>query len=147
MKRQERRVQTFHTKRGDDNCKKISGATTITGQLDKSNVLIKWAINCTCDYLLENENITKETIEKAREESTKQKVEAGNIGTKVHNVADLTVKSLLGDRDAEVELVKELEEITDERALNGIKAFKQFLDKIGRENIIENNFNSCPITK
>jgi hypothetical protein len=78
----------------------IPSVTGITGILDKSNALIPWAVNVTCDYIINNWNerdgILK-LVSRARMESTRVKREAADIGTAVHDLVEVWIKKRLGE--------------------------------------------------
>jgi hypothetical protein len=75
---------------------KYAGVTTVISIIDKSGPLIPWAVKQTCDYihnrLTEGDMTINEVIALARKEATRQKEEAGAIGTTVHGMVEAWAK-------------------------------------------------------
>ncbi len=108
------------------NGKKSIGVTTITGLIDKSRVLIYWAVNLAKNYLLEIHNggdtITIEHIEEASKLHAQRKKEAADLGTMVHKWAEDYIGAKVAKR-------KGLEMPKDPRVLNGVIAFLKWVDE------------------
>ncbi|HMA99977.1 MAG TPA: hypothetical protein VKS21_03220, partial [Spirochaetota bacterium] len=95
--------------------------TQITGQLDKSDALIPWAIKSCCEYIHRNyddntniDNLLKKAKKEYREISKKAK----DIGTQVHDMIECYIKKQKIDDT----------NITNE-AHNGFKAFLKWEQK------------------
>lgn len=106
----------------------LISVTAITGILDKSRVLINWAVNtCTIPYIKQfldehaGEKFTAEELYPVLDEAAKQheirKQKAATIGDLVHDFAEKFVLYKTG----QIETMPELPE--DENAKNGVNAF------------------------
>lgn len=86
--------------------KLLPRVTEITGQLDKSTPLTYWAANCACDYIIDNlkhfyrrtESFINEddlypVIEKARKEFKNVSNKALDIGSAVHKIIEMHLKT------------------------------------------------------
>lgn len=108
------------------NGKKSIGVTTITGLIDKSRVLIYWAVGLTKNRLIEvfnsGEAITIEHIEDASKLHAQRKKEAADLGTMVHKWAEDYIGAKIAKR-------KDLEMPEDPRVLNGVIAFLKWVDE------------------
>jgi len=107
-----------------ENGKRISGVTSITGMIDKSQILIWWAIGLTKGYLLRVLSVGKigtEDIEEACKQHTIKKAEAGDIGTQIHGWIENWINN------------KKQELPTDEKVVNGINAFLKWIKETGIE--------------
>ena len=105
------------------NGRKSIGVTTVTGVIDKSRVLIYWAINLSKNYLLEvaqKGQITAEHIETASKLHAQRKEEAAALGTQVHKWAEDYIGAKISKR-IDIALP------TDERVLNGVLAFLKWV--------------------
>lgn len=102
----------------------LVSATGATGIVDKSRVLIQWAVNLMEDYLYKHvegcENLDRDELVKVIAEGKKQhtikKEEAGATGSKVHEWIELFIASKLNDTEAP-------DEPTEDGVLNGVNAF------------------------
>lgn len=107
------------------NGRKSLGVTTVTGTIDKSRVLIYWAVNLAKDYLvdaLNNGGITLDSIEIACKLHAQRKKEAADLGTQVHKWAEDYIGAKVSKR-------KDIEMPKDERVLNGVLAFLKWVDE------------------
>jgi hypothetical protein len=100
----------------------IPSVTSITGIIDKSRVLIYWAIGLTKDYLVEKFNsgqsITLDEIYEACEQHKIKKEEAASIGTQVHDWAErFSIAKTSGEQ------MPEIQDDFDDRVVMGINAF------------------------
>lgn len=73
---------------------KYPSVTTVLSVIDKSGPLVGWAVRETCDYIekrLDSDSgytytdVIRETIALARKEATRQKREASDIGSQIHD--------------------------------------------------------------
>lgn len=98
----------------------LVSSTSVTGLIDKSRVLIKWALNLARDFLItlltEGRVLTKADIEEAAVQHEIRKQEAADTGTQVHKWAENHVKSkMAGEPDPELP--------TEPQVLNGVLAY------------------------
>jgi len=107
----------------------LTSVTAATGIIDKSRVLIMWAVRLTENYLKGNIELLKKStkdieiigiIENACVQHQKVKEEAADLGSKVHAWAEAYIKAKPADR-------KKMELPDDERVLNGVTAFLKWL--------------------
>jgi CRISPR/Cas system-associated exonuclease Cas4 (RecB family) len=107
----------------DETGKTIQSVTTFTRIIDKSDALLGWATRLTAEYLLaklaNGEQITEIDIREAVQEHRRQKEEAADIGTQIHEWVSLWIK---GEKPPIPE---------DERIQNGINAFLTFQKEYG----------------
>ena len=70
------------------------GATTVLGQLDKSDGLIPWAVNCACKYIEINHKTEsfKNVISNAKKEWRTVKDDTADIGKEVHRLIEIHIK-------------------------------------------------------
>lgn len=98
--------------------KEIPSVTTATKIIDKSNILIAWAVKLVKNYLIEKidkgEPITNLDIEEAAKEPKRIKETAADIGTQIHDWIDQWIQG------------KEPAIPDDEKVRNGITAFLRF---------------------
>lgn len=109
------------------NGKPLISVTACTGVIDKSRPLMIWAERLAANDLLEKLNsgkkLTEEDILSATGLYKVRKKEAADIGTLIHNFAELWVKHQL-------KIVKEKPEMPeDEKVLNGAMAFLKWVDE------------------
>lgn len=125
----------FVSQRGDDpvheywllqkpKMKRLTGATTIIGVLDKSKALVPWAVDLTVDFLQEHQDLLKkknvdadEIYAQARAESERQKNLAAELGKAIHGWIEAHIK---GERPDMPE---------DENVLKGVMAFVDWKEK------------------
>ena len=104
------------------NGEKQIGVTTVTGLIDKSRVLIYWAVNLAKKHLkgvLEiNGSITEVDIEDACRAHATYLKDASSLGTQVHEWAESYINAKLKER-------KDIPLPEDERVMNGVLAFLQ----------------------
>jgi len=110
----------FTDKDGD----RILGVTSITNIIDKSPVLIPWAIKMMGNYLVyyAGQPITRELIDEAKREWRKVKEEAADIGSLIHEFAAQWIT-----------LKKKPEIPEDEQVRNGAIAFMKWVKDTGVE--------------
>lgn len=107
----------------------LTSVTSVTGMIDKSRVLIRWAVNLTKDYLLGNIELLKASTEEVairgivenaciQHEMVKQ--EAADKGTQVHNWCEAYIKAKPAERE-------KLALPEDEQILNGVTAFLKWI--------------------
>lgn len=105
----------------DENGQSIPSVTAATKIIDKSEILIAWAIKKVADYLIEKidkgEPITNLDIAEAKKEPRRFKETAGEIGTQIHEWID---QWLQGKNPAIPD---------DEKVRNGVTAFLRFQKK------------------
>jgi hypothetical protein len=108
------------------NGEKALGVTNITSLIDKSRVLIYWAVNLARDYLIEvhngNERINLGHIEIASKLHAQRKKEAADLGTLVHLFCEEWIKAKVAKR-------KDIAMPEDPRVLNGVIAFLKWVDE------------------
>lgn len=98
----------------------IPGATSILGILAKP-ALIQWAANKTSEYVVQNlkEGASKEEIERvcleAKEKHVRLKEEGGDVGTKIHALAEKLFKG------------QPIEVPTEPMVLNGFNALREWI--------------------
>lgn len=96
--------------------------TSVLSIIDKSGPLIPWAVKATCDYI-ENKTsdgvFLQEAITLARKEATRQKEEAADIGSAVHQAIHEFVKT------------GKTPTFADERATNAWEAFTKWALSVG----------------
>jgi len=101
--------------------KPIYSVTSVTGIIDKSNILIAWAVGKVKTYLIEKldngEQITILDIEEAVKEPRRIKETAADIGTKIHE----WINQWLEGKNPKIP--------EDDKVRNGITAFLQFQKK------------------
>ncbi len=109
----------------------LTSVTAATGIIDKSRVLIPWAIRLAEEYLKGNIELLKKStkdieilgiIENACVQHQKVKEEAADKGSQVHAWAEAYIKAKPAERKA-------LELPDDEQVLNGVTAFLKWLKK------------------
>lgn len=102
----------------DEKGQPIISVTTATRIIDKSEILVAWAIKKVKEYLIEKidkgEPITNLDVEEASKEPRRFKETAGDIGTAIHEWID---QWLQGKKPAIPD---------DEKTRNGITAFLRF---------------------
>jgi len=100
----------------------LPSVTGITGIIDKSRVLVNWAVGLTKDYLLEKfnsgEKIDLDLIYEACNQHNKKKEEAASIGTQVHDWAE---KFSIAMRNGQE--MPDIRDDFDDRVIMGINAF------------------------
>lgn len=98
--------------------KRLSGVTSITGQVDKSRGLMAWQERLSREYLEDyvGKKLTKAIIDEAVSQHRLKKEEACDIGSLVHDWIEKYVKVRL-ENGEKPEYPK------DEKAMNGILAF------------------------
>lgn len=103
----------------DENGKRLKSVTTFTGVINKSEILIAWAIKLARNYLtgkLDNgEQITVLDVEEACKQHRLKKEEAADIGSQIHD----WIEKFLKEGKTKVP-------DADERVINGIQAFLSF---------------------
>lgn len=112
------------TKAGTPRKKRLTGVTTITGVIDKPN-LIPWASKMACnhmrEYLKEGEKYTMEElmpiIDEAQEKHNTTKNKAATTGSMIHDWAEKFAKAKANKEKIEIPKTE------DEQYLNGIMAF------------------------
>jgi len=108
----------------------LTSVTAITGVLDKSRALMKWAVNLTADYLrdwvmenpLEEMNLLA-AITTAKQRYTVKRDEAANFGSMVHDFAESFAKHKQGKQDA-----PEIDSQAPLEVINGINAFLDWVN-------------------
>lgn len=125
----------WYCKRGEKGT--IISVTGATSMLDKSAVLMNWAVNMAKDYLtttklqeLQETNdadkiigIVDEAIKVYRE----KKEEAAGIGKEIHSWVERYIKSNAGDRQKMIS-TKDFKKL-DEKIINGITAFLRWTNQ------------------
>lgn len=106
----------------------LISVTAVTGIIDKSRVLIGWAINLMAAHLKKYLEISTGTqftaeellpvIEEASKQHTIKKEEAGSIGGKVHEWAESFANAQINGSDA-----PEIKDDEEQGVLSGINAF------------------------
>ncbi len=101
----------------------IPSVTSFTGVVDKSTVLIGWAIKLMREFLLQKirdgESINEYDVEEASQQHRKRKEEAADVGTQIHDIVSKWIK-------------KQKYEIPDnEKVRNGFEAFLNFQKEHG----------------
>jgi len=80
----------------------LISVTAVTGMIDKSRVLIRWAVNLTKEYLLGNIELLKKStkdieirgiVDNACVQHEQVKKEAADKGTQVHDWAENYIKA------------------------------------------------------
>jgi len=107
----------------------LIGTTTATGMLDKSRVLIPWAVGLAQEYMLQaiygRESLPNhelhDIIHEACRQHTVKKEEAAGAGTIVHEWAEKFTVSVLNGEDA-----PGIDHEWPEEVLNGINAFLEW---------------------
>lgn len=98
--------------------------TGVTSLIDKSRVLIYWAVGLAKDHLIEIFNtgqpINLEHIETASKLHAQRKKEAADLGTEVHLWCEEYIKAKVSKR-------KDIEMPKDERVFNGVIAFLKWV--------------------
>lgn len=98
--------------------------------MDKSRALIPWAVNTNFDWLLENisdempKHVLEELIAEARNQHTIKKEKAADIGTQIHEFAEMFGKFKLGECECPV-----IPEDAVVEVKNGITAFLDWYNK------------------
>lgn len=105
----------------NDKGQPIYSVTAATGIIDKSNILIAWAVKLVKTYLIEKldngEQITTLDVEEAAKEPRRIKEAAADIGTRIHE----WINQWLESKNPEIP--------DDEKVRNGITAFLEFQKK------------------
>ncbi len=100
----------------------LMSVTSITGIIDKSRVLIYWAVGLTKDFLTDKfnsgEKIDLGLIYEACDQHKIRKQEAADIGTQVHDWAEQFSIAMRNDQSA-----PEIKDDWDNRVVMGINAF------------------------
>jgi len=103
--------------------KNIVSVTSLTSIISGStNILINWAVKLAKEYLLNSleKGITRDDIITACQLHLQRKKEAADIGTQIHEWISLWIKS---------NKKMTIENIEDEKVLNGVMAFLEFQEK------------------
>lgn len=110
---------SFYTQSGKDK-NRIPSVTSITGVIDKSAVLIGWAVRLAKDYLIEKlgrgEQIIEVDVIEAGKQHTIKKQEAADIGTRIHELAEQWIKTTKSGVTSE----------DSEAVINGFNAFLEY---------------------
>lgn len=99
--------------------KKLPSVTTILGILDKP-ALMYWAVNCCCDYILQNMNVKSsifDLVEEARKSWRTVQRQALDIGTKTHEAIQVYLETNKEPR------------IEDQKVLTAFIAFLEWKEK------------------
>jgi len=110
----------------------LVSVTSITGLIDKSGILLRWAGNLTKEYLknyLSDKLEVKATdlypiIDEAVIQHQIKKNEAADIGSQIHEFAEKYGKAKIDNTE-----LPQVGENTDERVVNGISAFLDWVEK------------------
>ena len=101
--------------------RRLCGVTTYLNIVDKSQVLIPWAVRTTVEYIRKNldqlQNDPKVLLEAARQESDNQKNIAGEIGSAIHSWIEKHIKG------------EQPEMPEDDKVLQGVNSFLQWIDE------------------
>lgn len=104
----------------------LVSVTSITGQVDKSRILLIWNNNLIKKYL-ENvplNNITRDVLELAIKEPDRVRDEAAKTGKKVHEYCE---KYILHDMDNTLEVPNVVDYQENEEVFNGVLAFRKWV--------------------
>ena len=103
----------------------IPSVTSITGQIDKSSALMRWAKGETEKVLLpfKDEPLTEMLIQSAVEAADTAKNHAASIGNEVHNYCELHVNALMNG--TQLPNIEDYDK--DENVFNGILAFLKWI--------------------
>lgn len=106
------------------NGKNVLSVTAITSLVDKSRVLIPWAVRCCTEYLTDlldrNLEITLAELEEASKQHTVKKEEAASLGSAVHDWCENWIK-------CQIDGTPKPEMPTDPNIINGITAFLKWI--------------------
>lgn len=103
----------------DEKGRQLLSVTKVSGLIDKSNILMGWAIKLMGQYLINemvngNDRITEELIETAKKKYKEAQMEAKDIGKEIH---EWISQWILGKKPKMPE---------NEKVVNGISAFLKF---------------------
>ena len=104
----------------------LPSVTSITGQIDKSTILLMWAKRVTSEKLFSVpfSDLTPEILAEAVDAPDTEKNNAARIGSEVHDYCEKHVKALMGGQ--KLPNIEDYDD--DENVFNGILAFLKWID-------------------